>query len=53
MITPYEVEFGPLIGKGGLYVACSLCSALYSQADLAFLTADKYSRGRGMRLKLH
>jgi hypothetical protein len=24
MITPYEVEFGPLIGSGGLYVVCQL-----------------------------
>jgi hypothetical protein len=53
MITPYEVEFGPLIGSGGLSVVCSLCLALYSHADLAFLTADKFSWGLGMRLKSH
>jgi hypothetical protein len=26
MITPYEVEFGPQIGSGGLYVVYSLWS---------------------------
>jgi hypothetical protein len=31
MITPYEVEFGPLIGDGGLYV-------VLVAVDFAFLT---------------
>jgi hypothetical protein len=53
MITPYEVEFGPLIGSGGLYVVCSLCSSSYSRADFGYQTADKCSWGHGMRLKSH
>ena len=45
MITSYEVEFGPEIGSGGLYVFCVLMPAEYSL--IVYLSVAKCSRGSG------
>jgi hypothetical protein len=52
MITFYEVEFGPKIGSGGLYVHPMSLPAVRSVADSDLTTADKFFWERGMGLKL-
>jgi hypothetical protein len=51
MITSLEVEFGPQIGSGGLYVLHLLWS-VFLPANFKFMTADRYSRELGMKPKL-
>jgi hypothetical protein len=46
MITSYEVEFGPLIGSGGLYVFYLSSSGVLP--DFSLNKVDKYSRELGM-----
>jgi hypothetical protein len=51
MITFYEVEFGPKIGSGGLWViSLSLLPGML-RIDPAFATAGKYSWDRGIILR--
>jgi hypothetical protein len=45
MITSYEVEFGPEIGSGGLYVFCVFVSTAYPL--IVYLSVAKCSRGSG------
>jgi hypothetical protein len=52
MITSYEVEFGPQIGSGGLYVLHLLWSAGHLATNYGLKIAAKYSWELGMRLKL-
>jgi len=52
MITSYEVEFGPRIGSGGLYVFTLLCWLCILSTDFELTTAGKCSWELGMTSKL-
>jgi hypothetical protein len=50
MITSYEVEFGPKIGSGGLWVLVIDSLEFYS---FHFSPAARFSRETGIRLRWH
>ena len=53
MVTSYEVDFGPSIGSGGLYVFWCFHICTLPDVNARSIEVDKCSKGHGMVQRLH